>query len=194
MLLCGAFPVILKITVSNTQRRSELDREDAAIAEGRGRGLGLQGDFMGQQGWYGGKVHQAAMIQEADDGFHLALAQMQMGKSTRFARFLGSRRILLVSIPYYLVNSRAGELRAFFAQKFVLCGRVFVAFSVKGTKVFLMETPEDYERATVVSGDDQRITLMDFIAWHSPMDHNGSQVNWHIYQRQISQVTLTHFM
>ena len=131
---------------------------------------------MGQSDWYGGKVQQVAMLREVDDGFRLVLTKMEMGKSTRFARSLGSRRMLQVSIPRDVANHRADELRAFFAQKFVLCGRVFVAFCVKGAKVFLMEIPEDYERAAGAPGDDKRITLMDFIAWHNPMDRNGLQV------------------
>ncbi|KAM5539858.1 hypothetical protein V8D89_006361 [Ganoderma adspersum] len=155
---------------------SELDREDAAIAEGQGRGLGLQGDFMGQQDWYGGKIQQVATLQEEGDGFRLVLAKMEIGKSNRFARFMGSRRMLQVSIPYNVVSGRADELREFFAQKFVLCGRVYVAFCVKGTRVFLMETPEDYERAAFARGDGQRITLMDFLTWHNPMDRNCSQL------------------
>ena len=131
---------------------------------------------MGQPDWYGGKVQQVAMLREADDGFHLVLTKMEMGKSTRFARSLGSRRMLQVSIPRDVVIHRADELRAFFGQKFVLCGRVFVAFCVKGARVFLMEIPEDYERVADAPGDDKRITLMEFVAWHNPMDRNGSQV------------------
>ncbi|PIL31169.1 RNA-dependent RNA polymerase [Ganoderma sinense ZZ0214-1] len=158
---------------------SELDREDAAIAEGRGRGLGLQGDFMGERNWYGGNVQQAAVLREEgnrDGGFRLVLAKMEMGKSNRFARFLGSRRMLQVSILHSIVSGRADELRAFFGRKFVLCGRVYVAFCVKGTRVFLMETPEDYERVAVASGDDRRITLMDFVVWHNPIELNSSQL------------------
>ena len=37
------------------------------------------------------------------------------------------------------------ELKDLFAHKFVLCGRVFVAFVVKDQKVYLVETDEDFE-------------------------------------------------
>ena len=138
---------------------------------------------MGQQGWYGGKIQQAATLEEDGDGFRLVLAKMEIGKSNRFARFLGSRRVLQVSIPHNVVNGRADELREFFGQRFVLCGRVFVAFCVRGTRVFLMETPEDHERAAFARGDGQRIALTDFIAWHNPVDRDRSQVGRNICQR-----------
>ncbi|KAM5539861.1 hypothetical protein V8D89_006364, partial [Ganoderma adspersum] len=154
---------------------SELDREDAAIIEGRGRGFGLQGDFMEQPNWYGGRIQQVVRLEEAGDSFRFTLAKMEMRKSCRTARFLGSRRMLQVSIPQNVVNNRGDDLRAFFTQKFILCGRVFVAFLPKDKKVFLMEIPEDYERGGPVRGDERRITLMDFIAWHNAMERNGAQ-------------------
>ena len=140
------------------------------------RGLGLQGEWQGQADWYGGHIQQIARLEQTNGEFRLSLAKMEMRKSHRFSRFLHSRRLLQVSIPQKLVNGRAKELRAFFSQKFVLCGRVFVAFGAKDKKVFLMETPEDYERGTRVPGDKCRITLEDFVAWHNPMDRNGAQV------------------
>ncbi|PIL31184.1 RNA-dependent RNA polymerase [Ganoderma sinense ZZ0214-1] len=154
----------------------ELDREDAAIIEGRGRGLGLQGDFMEQPNWYGGRIQQVVRLEEENNGsFRLVLAKMEMRKSCRTARFLGSRRMLQVSIPQNVVNNRGDDLRAFFTQKFILCGRVFVAFLPKDKKIFLMEIPEDYERGRRAPGDERRITLTDFIAWHNSMERNGTQ-------------------
>ncbi|KAI1786799.1 RNA dependent RNA polymerase-domain-containing protein [Ganoderma leucocontextum] len=154
---------------------SELDREDAAIIEGCGRGLGLQGDFMETPNWYGGRIQQVVRLEETGESFRLVLAKMEMRKSCRTARFLGSRRMIQVSIPHNVVNKRANELRAFFTQKFILCGRVFVAFLPKDKKIFLMEIPEDYERGARVPGDERRITLMEFITWHNSMERNGAQ-------------------
>lgn len=125
-------------------------------------------------------MQQVARLEADGDSFRLVLTKMESRKSHRFARFLGSRRILQASISKELVNERGGDLRKFFTQKFVLCGRVFVAFGAKDSKVFLMETPEDYERTTKAPGDDKRITLEDFVAWHNPLEFNGRQVRYYI--------------
>ena len=132
---------------------------------------------MDRTNWYGGKIQQIARLEVAGDGsFRLALCRMESRKSHRFARFLGSRRMLQISIQRLLVNNRGDDLRAFFKQKFVLCGRIFVAFGAKDNKVFLMETPEDYERTMRVPGDESRISLNDFVAWHNPLELNSEQV------------------
>ncbi|CDO77267.1 hypothetical protein BN946_scf184753.g17 [Trametes cinnabarina] len=162
---------------------AELDREEMAIREKRGRGLGLpqqrglglQGEWETAEDWYGGKIQQVARLEEQQGTFRLVLAPMEMRKSTRFARFLGSRRILQISIPQSMRYTRADKLKDFLMNKFVLCGRVFVAFGSKDGKVFLMETNEDFERGRRVLGDEQRMSLEDFIAWHNPMDKNGNQ-------------------
>ncbi|KAI0370069.1 hypothetical protein BV20DRAFT_1075995 [Pilatotrama ljubarskyi] len=154
---------------------AELDREELAICEGRLRGLGLQGEWEETEDWYGGKIQQVARLEEEHGSLLLVLAPMEMRKSNRFARFLGSRRILQVSIPREMRNTGGDDLRKFFTQKFVLCGRVFVAFGAKDGKVFLMETNEDYERAGRTPGDNQRMSLEEFVAWHNPMDKNGKQ-------------------
>ncbi|KAH9885398.1 RNA dependent RNA polymerase-domain-containing protein [Cubamyces lactineus] len=168
---------------SDLQLWAELDREELAILERRSRGLGLpeqrglglQDDWEEAKDWYGGKIQQVARIEEAPGRLRLVLAPMEMRKSTRFARFLGSRRILQISIPSGLRVNRADELKEFLTTKFVLCGRVFVAFGSKEGKLFLMETKEDYERGPLAPGDDQRMSLEDFVAWHNPMAKNGKQ-------------------
>ncbi|KAL7284967.1 hypothetical protein ACG7TL_000056 [Trametes sanguinea] len=163
--------------------RAELDREELAICEKRGRGLGLpqqrglglQGEWETAEDWYGGKIQQVARLEEQQGTLRLVLSPMEMRKSTRFARFLGSRRILQISIPQSMRYAQADNLKEFLMNKFILCGRVFVAFGAKDSKVFLMETNEDYERGRRVPGDDQRLSLEEFIAWHNPMDKNGNQ-------------------
>ncbi len=132
---------------------------------------------MEQPNWYGGRIQQVVRLEEEGSGsFRLVLAKMEMRKSCRTARFLGSRRMLQVSLPQNVVNNRADDLRAFFTQKFILCGRVFVVFVPKDKKIFLMEIPEDYERSARVRGDERRITLTDFVAWHNSIERNGMQV------------------
>ncbi|RDX50511.1 hypothetical protein OH76DRAFT_1348782 [Lentinus brumalis] len=148
---------------------TELDREEAAIREGRQRGLGLKGEWMEKSNWYGGQVQQVARLEQTDGSFRLVLAKMEMRKSHRFARFLGSRRLLQISVPATLMFERGDALREFFRQRFILCGRVFVVLGAKDSKAFLMEIPEDYERSCHVPGDEQRMSLEDFIDWHNPL-------------------------
>ena len=140
------------------------------------RGLGLQGEWQGQANWYGGHIQQIARLEQTNGEFRLSLAKMEMRKSHRFARFLGSRRLLQISVPTSLMYERGDTLRDFFRQRFVLCGRVFVVLGAKDNKAFLMECPEDYERYCSVPGDERRISLEDFINWHNPLSMNGNQV------------------
>ncbi|KAH9923183.1 RNA dependent RNA polymerase-domain-containing protein [Epithele typhae] len=162
-------------TLRDAEIWTELDREQDALNEGRARSLGLQGDWQEKPNWYGGKVQQIARLHEQDGTFNLVLGRMQSRKSYRFARFLYSRRLLQVSIPKDLVLSRGAELRQFFLRKFVICGRVFAACGSKDNKVFLMETPEDYERVGNQLCDKDRITVEDFVSWHNPLELNGKQ-------------------
>jgi RNA-dependent RNA polymerase len=100
---------------------------------------------------------------------------MQMTRSHRFARFLGSRRLLQIKLS--ASRRDVAHERQFLLQKFVLCGRVFIPFSTKDGKVYLMETDENYERSAVpIQGDHYRISLQDFVRWHNPMDFNRNQV------------------
>ncbi|KAI0640255.1 RNA dependent RNA polymerase-domain-containing protein [Trametes polyzona] len=163
------------ISQPDSQVWAELDREEAAIIEGRQRGLGLQGPWKDTEDWYGGKIQQVARIEEANGALRLVLAPMEMRKSCRFARFLGSRRLLQVTVPREIQNKHGDKLKEFFLQKFVLCGRVFVAFGMKDGKIFLMETREDHERGARVMGDAQRMSLEEFVDWHNPLDRNGKQ-------------------
>lgn len=158
--------------------RSELDREEKALQEGTGRGLGLRGEWEGDPSWYGGKIRQIASVVETSGGFAIRLRAMMKRKSNRFARYLGSRRMLQVKLPEdKVMRKRADDVRKFMLNKFVLCGRVFVPFAAKEGKVFLMETNEDYERTGNGPSDRGRISVEDFMRWHNPMDLNGKQVS-----------------
>ena len=157
--------------------RSELDREEKALQEGIGRGLGLRGEWEGDPSWYGGKIRQIASVVETEDGFAIRLRAMMKRKSNRFARYLGSRRMLQVKLPEdKVMRWRSDDVRIFMQNKFVLCGRIFVPFAAKDGKVFLMETNEDYERAGDGPSDRGRITVEDFVRWHNPMELNSKQV------------------
>ncbi|KAH9948208.1 RNA dependent RNA polymerase-domain-containing protein [Amylocystis lapponica] len=161
---------------------TELDREEAAIIENRGRGLGLQGEWREDATWYGGKIQQIARLVKVEDDhtvpFKLRLEKMEKRKSNRFARFLGSRRLLQISIPQKLAFEGPKvmqKLHEFLQQKFVLCGRVFVPFHAKDRKVYLMEVNQDYGRAADLVKDQHRISLHDFVEWHNSVSLNMNQ-------------------
>ena len=88
--------------------------------------------------------------------------------------------MLRLTIPPRIPKDR---LRHFLAQKFVLCGRVFVALRPKASKggkawtVHLIEVNENVDRYPKVSeGDHRRLTLREFVRWHNPIELNGRQV------------------
>jgi len=88
--------------------------------------------------------------------------------------------MLRLSIP---PSIRKVRLRSFLAQKFVICGRVFVALrprdskSGKAWKVYLVEVNENVDRYPKVSeGDHRRLTLREFVQWHNPIELNRKQV------------------
>ena len=75
------------------------------------------------------------------------------------------------------------RLRRLLAQKFVLCGRVFVALRPKESKggkawkVYLIEVNENVDRYPKLSeGDHRRLTLREFVRWHNPIELNAKQV------------------
>ncbi|KAG2159654.1 RNA dependent RNA polymerase-domain-containing protein [Suillus bovinus] len=151
------------------------DREQLAIVENKGRGLGTMGDWEGKENWYGGKIQQAARIVRAGSSFKLELEKPEIRRSHRFARFLGSRRILQIRVPDNLIYDT--EVPKFLqSSKFVLCGRVFVPFHAKEGNVYLFETNENIDRQTHPDdGDAHRLTLHEFVQWHNPLRLNSKQ-------------------
>lgn len=149
-----------------------------ALVEDVSRGLGLMGEYEGESEWHGGKIQQIARLAEPTRGnFVVQLERMEMRRSNRFARFLGSRRMLLLRVGRDLVMKQGDAVRAFCLHKFVLCGRVFVPFHAKDSSVYMMETNENYERSVdMMCGDQHRISFDAFIDWHNPLEHNRNQV------------------
>lgn len=160
------------------QSREELDREQAALVESNNRGLGLQGEWMGVRSWYGGQIQQICRLQrgsKASPSLKLILGKMEMMRSHRFARFLGSRRVLQIKLPDSYDDKTAEK--ELLSQKFVLCGRIFRVFACKEEKAYAMEVNEDYDRVPSESeGDLNRHSLEDFVAWHNPLHLNARQV------------------
>ena len=171
-----------------TLSREELDREQISITEKDDcqRSLGLYGDWAYFPAadcfpdWYGGRVLQnARLVPDKRPGkFKVQLEAMEYRRdSTRIARFLGSRRILHLGVADTLLFKDEHGVKQFLNQKFILCGRVFVALKSKEGKVYLVEVREDYERQPQLGdGDNKRKTFQEIIDWHNPMNGNEKQV------------------
>jgi hypothetical protein len=162
-----------------TYYREELDREQAAIIENKGRGLGLMGEWRGHDNWYGGRIQQVARLSShpGKQSYEIHLEAMEKRRSHRFARFCGSRRILQLRISKDLMLKESAKLKKFLQGKFILCGRVFIPFHVKDNCLYMVETNEDWERQVQVEfGDQLRISFSDFIQWHNPPEYNFKQV------------------
>lgn len=156
--------------------REELDREQASIVENKSRGLGVEPDtWMGKPSWYGGQIQQIVRLHRTPSApLAFTLCKMQMIRSHRFARYLGSRRVLQINIAD---TSGSSEPKSLLSQKLVLCGRVYITFAVKDGKVYAVEVDEDYHRKPREDeGDQHRCSLTDLVAWYNPTHLNADQV------------------
>lgn len=86
-----------------------------------------------------------------------------------------------LSIP----GSIKAGLQNFLSQKFLLCGRIFVALRPRDLKsgkhrtIFLIEVNEDFDRSAKISeGDHRRLSLQEFVRWHNPIELNNKQVGY----------------
>lgn len=158
--------------------RIEYDREQDAIMENKGRGLGGMGEWKGKENWYGGRIQQVGRLDRTGTQFFIRLQKPEIHRSHRFSRFLGSRRILQVRVKEDHLYKYGNKIRSLMcSSKFVLCGRVFLPFHAKDSSVYLVETNQGYERtAKFNDGDQFRISLRDFINWHNPLGGNDQQV------------------
>ncbi|PBK76213.1 hypothetical protein ARMSODRAFT_217849 [Armillaria solidipes] len=152
--------------------------EQLALLENQGRGLGPMGDFQGETHWYGGRVQQIGhLIQINKKDFKVELQPLEMRKSTRFTRYLGSRRVLQIRVSDNLLMNAETEVREFLARKFVICGRVFVPWVPKEGSLYLVEGNENYERTghQKWSGDQYRLSYPAILEWHNPALLNSKQ-------------------
>ena len=151
--------------------------------ENTGRGLGCEGEWKGKPNWWGGQIRQLVHLvysANQDSLFTLKLGRMEHGRSHRFARCVGSRRILTVRIPSTdKFDIKMDELRVWFSKhKFVLCGRVFVPFAAKQNNIHLIEINEDWQREpSTEQGDQYRSSLEGFTDCHNPIALNQGQVS-----------------
>lgn len=140
------------------------------------------GAWHGVENWYGGRVQQIARLSEFNDktgAMKITLDRLEMGRSNRLTRFLGSVSVLQIRIKKELVTRHGEALIKALAQRFVLCGRIFLPFHAKENKVYLVEVNEDFERRPVASlGDGARLSWNTFIKWHNPLELNAKQVRY----------------
>jgi RNA-dependent RNA polymerase len=158
-----------------------MDREQKAILENHGRGLGLRGDWEGASNWWGGRIQQILRLAkappESDQPYVVSLERLESRRSHRIARYLGSRRINQMRIDTELLNKERGQLHEFLLQRFVLCGRIYRPFASKDGTLYMMETDINYERTTIKDfGDQHRISFASFLNWHNPLYPNSNQV------------------
>ncbi|KAI0321268.1 RNA dependent RNA polymerase-domain-containing protein [Amylostereum chailletii] len=168
----------------------EYDREQAALIEGEGRGLGLMGEYRGVDDWYGGRIQQIVRLVKEDKGkgkgkgrgkkedatYKWVLDQPEMKRSNRFARFLGSRRVLEIKVPKGERYQLGDKLLEMLAKRFVLLGRVYIPIDAKDDKVYLVEVNDDFERTPKeAQGDSSRLSYQQFINWHNPLSRNSGQ-------------------
>ncbi|KAG6380657.1 RNA dependent RNA polymerase-domain-containing protein [Boletus reticuloceps] len=134
--------------VAEAEVWAEYNREQAAIIENQGRGLGGLGLWKGKDDWYGGRIQQVGrLIREGPTRFSIQLEKPEIRRSHRFSRFLGSRRILQVRVVDDLLYKYGDEVRTFLSSsRFILCGRVFLPFHAKEGSMYLTETDQNYER------------------------------------------------
>ncbi|KEP48177.1 RNA-dependent RNA polymerase [Rhizoctonia solani 123E] len=150
----------------------ELDSEETYIRDNN-RGVSIENP--------GGKVQQRLHLDISETGggldFKFTLEQPTKSKSCRFSRFLGSRR--LVECHFSMKNAKkhkAAIIDFFVKKRLLINGRLFQAFYGHQGKVNLMEINQDFHRSPLSElGDDNRISLTDFIAWHNNLHLNSNQ-------------------
>lgn len=169
--------------------RQEFDREQTAILENKGRGLGLEpGTFEGADDWFGGRIQIIVRLDHRPGSSQqptFILEPPEMKRSYALARELGSRRLLVLKTAPPPPADAAQKRKHYepplelFARKFVLMGRVFMPFDAKDGHVYAVETDEDFERDPVADmGDELRQPFWEFIKRHNPLALNYRQVNW----------------
>ncbi|KAL5519334.1 hypothetical protein ACEPAH_1017 [Sanghuangporus vaninii] len=163
---------------------AELDREQKAFAEGKGRGLGLMGPWEGKDNWHGGCVQLTAKLtfdkenRDAQSPFAIRLNSFGMGKSNRAARRFTSLSVLQLKFEKEaLYDEKKYELVIeLLSRNVVICGRLYYAFCTKEGKIFFVETNADYQRQKRrIIGDHFRLSYRRIINAINPLDLNKEQ-------------------
>jgi hypothetical protein len=147
--------------------RIQLDREEAAIIEGRGRGLGL----LNGDDWYGGRIQQIIKVfikKDGDVGFKIL--PLEMRRSTRLARFLGSSSIIQLRL-HKTVTREQHQAKVFecLGSQLRLHDKAFVMFPPKDNTIYAVEA-----RAAQTTGS--MLSYAELLEWHNPVELNCDQV------------------
>jgi RNA dependent RNA polymerase len=160
--------------------RTELDREEKATREDPDRRLGLQGTYEKDANWHGGRIQQIIRLAKVDKKvgqYKIVMEPMERRRSHRFARFVGSRRMLQLRVSDKAFMEEKDKVVEFLTKKFVLLGRVFVPFHSKDGSVYMVETDENYDRMSQDwCADGERLSFPQFMEWHNPLRYNSRQV------------------
>ncbi|KAF9499753.1 hypothetical protein BDN71DRAFT_1441324 [Pleurotus eryngii] len=151
----------------NLELWRELDREEKAMQEGKGRGLGLMGDWDSCPNWYGGLVQLVFRLHKTTEGFKILVEPLESRRSHYFSRMLGSKRLAQIRIPddYLLKDIKA--VRAFLRQRFVFMGAAYLPYHAKdGNSVYCIDTS---------SSGDGLDSLGSVCEWHNPIELNYRQ-------------------
>ncbi|KAG9222124.1 hypothetical protein CCMSSC00406_0009575 [Pleurotus cornucopiae] len=145
----------------------ELDREEKAMQEGKGRGLGLMGDWESCPNWYGGRIQVVFRLHKIAEGFKVLVEPLESRRSHYFSRMLGSRRLAQIKIPddYLLKDIQA--VRTFLRQRFVFMGASYLPYHAKdGNSVYCIDS---------TPGGGTLSTFSSVCEWHNPIERNFRQ-------------------
>ncbi|CAE6452141.1 unnamed protein product [Rhizoctonia solani] len=151
---------------------AEYDHEDMLLRTNSTERLGWQGTY------FGGKIDQVLRLSVHTSGrFEFRLQPPAVSTSSRFRRYLGSRRLIEVRFSEKEPGLRPQAFREYMiANALVINGRVFRAFYARKNTVYLVETNEALDRQDdELVGDQFRLSLRDFIEWHNPLYANPYQ-------------------
>jgi RNA-dependent RNA polymerase len=177
-------PIYIKCSL--TFHSQEYEREELALVEHRGRGLGLMKEEWhgASSGWFGGNIEQCATLTRTDDGDFGVLLRPPLltYKSRIVSRFLGSRRMLQLSLKSLKTYDSAAvmAIRQFLASPLELLGRRFVLFHIKENKTawFIETTHTLDEQFSTHASDRFRYPLEEVINWWNSLwsEDNSKQV------------------
>jgi len=126
-------------------------------------------------GWYGGKVQfqgKLKALEGPSNEYRITLDTCSIGPSSRFTRRFGSWSFLRVKVPKKVFFAGNENLIAYLKRPFVIWGQIYRACYAKDQNVFFYQTNELFPTGL----DPGRLSLLDFLDWHNPLEPNSDQV------------------
>jgi hypothetical protein len=130
------------------------------------------GHWRGQDNFMGGQIeHRGKLVPSGVNGqYKIVLRPAVLNKRSRLlARFLGSRRLIIISLDEVGMYSAAslGKAREVLGRRLNICGRAFVLFHVKeNTAAWFIETSDAFDRRVLVDPCDQFLrSYEDVLEW-----------------------------